>query len=115
MQTVFWTREAAIEAGNRFVRIEGRYPTGVDFRGKVRQDLPYEMTIRRLFGTVRAFVTHLITPAPRPILTRRPCNNCEALFTPRHRHLHSCDKCKLRDEWAETGDYLNGEVITWRA
>lgn len=105
------TKELAIQRGNAFVALEGRLPITADLHG---DGLPYLHTVRRLFGTVEAYAACLDKPPPVWVAKKRSCNRCLTLFLPTHQHNHTCKSCKTLVEWKETGEWLNGSIITWR-
>lgn len=105
------TRAMAIERGNVFVALEGRLPIASDMHG---DDLPYFHTVRRLFGSMQAYTACLDQPPVRWVAKKRPCNRCLRPFLPTHQHNHTCKTCKTLVEYKETGEWLNGSIITWR-
>ena len=109
-----WTRETALAAGAAFVAREGCLPTSEDCQ--VSQGIPHWNALRRLFGSLNAYLHLLPAPVVPPKPVMRTCLSCDAMFQPDHAGLHVCDACKRGEAWQDgvDVDWCNGAVgATW--
>ena len=106
-----WTRETALAAGAAFVAREGCLPTSEDCQ--VSQQIPHWNALRRLFGSLNAYLHLLPAPVVPPKPAMRTCLSCDVRFQPDHDGLHVCDACKRGEAWQADSadvDWANGAV-----
>lgn len=95
-----WTNARALAAGCAFVAREQRLPHSDDLRASLR--LPPGNVIRRLFGSVDAYLQCLPTPEPPYLPPLRHCLGCDVLFQPAGKEclvLDGYQKAALTCDW----------------